>query len=72
MTATPHKLYNRSDLAKALGVKHSFIRRLIRHGFKMPMDVSTPARVHAFLAGLENDQAMASADEKTTPKETTL
>ena len=49
------KLYNARELAEALGVKHSFIRRLIRHGFKMPMDVSTPARVHAFLAGLETN-----------------
>ena len=56
MTATPHKLYNARELATVLGVKHSFIRRLIRHGFKMPMDVSTPARVHAFLAGLENEK----------------
>ena len=56
MTTTPHKLYNARELAMALGVKPSFIRRLIRHGFKMPMDVSTPARVHAFLAGLENDK----------------
>ena len=64
MTATDCKLYNRSDLAKALGVKPSFIRALARKGFKMPLGVSTPARVHAFLAVLENDQAMARGRER--------
>ena len=62
MTATSHKLYNARELAEALGVKPSFIRRLIRHGFKMPMDVSTPARVHAFLAGLETNAISPSVD----------
>ena len=50
------KLYNARELAEALGVKPSFIRALARKGFKMPLGVSTPARVHAFLAGLENDK----------------
>ena len=54
MTATSHKLYNARELATALGVKPSFIRALARKGFKMPLGVSTPARVHAFLAGLES------------------
>ena len=53
MTTTDHKLYNARELAEVLGVKPGFIRTLVRKGFKMPLGVSTPERVHAFLAGLE-------------------
>ena len=52
-TADNLKLYNRADLAKALGVKPWFIRRLVAQGFPMPFGVSTPAKVHAFLAEME-------------------
>ena len=58
MTAASHKLYNARELAEALGVKPSFIRALARKGFRMPLGVSTPARVHAFLAGLETSASV--------------
>ncbi len=54
MDPNPHKLYNRTELAEALGVKPGFIRTLLRKGFKMPLNVSTPAKVRAFLKRLED------------------
>lgn len=56
---TTDRLYKPRELAEALGMKPGFIRSLMRKGFKMPLGVSTPARVHAFLETLEtkNDES---------------
>lgn len=42
-------LYNREELAKVLGVKPWFIRRMLAAGFKMPLGRATVRMAHKWM-----------------------
>lgn len=55
ITRDDPRFFNMNDLAKVLGVRRSFIRRMKSQGFRMPLGRATVAMAHEFLENLEND-----------------